>query len=370
MKKNTERYCPSCGKVITDAVHLMTSADVGRCRYAANIPIDTDYVDYINGFGGVVPEENELKQIVFTDASAKDYDYISMRGNHYVYETQTGHKKKISSFACPNCHTNVTNVLAAQNVNPVLLVGKTSAAKTCCTVSSVVMADQMRTDMETTICTEFCSGSFEERYYMELADQLRDPFHPKAPDSTHPLDGMITRQPLAFFSVKNRNSPKKLICLIDYPGEVVKKGTFDPPDSSVIALLVDGEKSIPEQIGFLLAKAKELEADASRYVILVTKCDLLDVQAVRNIMLAPFTEQTAFRNFSDLAAARRCQLAERLKQDFPALSQFYQLLRKTLKKRVDVVFCAALGCRTDTQNKLQDEYKPQYMADMLLTFAE
>ncbi len=370
MKKNTERYCPSCGEVITEAVHLMTSTDVGRCRYAANIPIDTDYMDYINRFGGVVPEEDELKQIVFTDASAKDYDYISMKGNHYVYETQTGHKKKISSYACPNCHTNVTNVLTAQNVTHVLLVGQTSAAKTCCTVSGVVMADQTPTDMETTICTEFCSGSFEGRYYMELADQLRDPFHPKAPDSTLPKDEKITRQPLAFFSVKNQNAPKKLICLIDYPGEVVEIGTFDPPDSSVIALLVDGEKSIPEQIGFLFLKAQELKDYASRYVILVTKCDLLDAQAVRNIMLAPFTEQTAFRNFSDLAAARRCLLAERLYQDFPALSQFYQLLRNHLKKRVDVVFCAALGCRTDTQNKLQGKYKPQYMADMLLTFAE
>ena len=232
------------------------------------------------------------------------------------------------------------------------------------------MADLMSTDMETTICTEFCSGSFEERYYMELADQLRDPFHPKAPNSTLPLEGMVTRQPLAFFSVKNQNAPKKLVCLIDYPGEVAEKVKLDTPDSSVIALLVDGEKSILEQIGFLFSKARELKEDASRYVILVTKCDLLDAQAVRNIMLAPFTEQTAFRNFSDLAAARRCQLAERLKQDFPALSQFYQLLRKHLNKRVDVVFCSALGCSTNSQNELLKAYRPQYMADMLLTFAE
>jgi len=369
MKTNKITHCPSCGREIEpdQLPFLMTPADVKKCIHSDQICEDMEYVNSISRYGGIHPDEPDKKQVVFMPDEADKYDFIQMKHGKFFYQSQN-YPMPILSRACPNCHTNLTELLRCDEVRSVALIGDTHASKTCCVASCCALVDKKPLDKPDTVTSAFAPGSFEEKYYSEMAAGLNSPT-PHVVGATMPDAKKSKRQPLSFFRAAI-GGKSVLLTLIDHPGEAFNRDMVTALSGSIIVLMVDGERDLASQLRFLLHQARSFAEYASRFVIAVTKCDLLSQNAVASLMLTDYASQDIFRSFSDLAAARRCIMNRHLERHSSPLYHFYKQIGN-MGIPTELLFMAALGTNTIAEtNALKGAYDPQYMYDFLLTLAD
>ncbi len=379
MNTNKITHCPSCGREIEpdQLPFLMTPADVKKCIHSDRICEDVEYVKNIARYGGIHPDELDKKQVVFMPDEADKYDFIQMKHGEFFYQSQI-YPMPILSRACPNCHTNLTELLKNEEIRPVILIGDTSASKTCCVASCCALLDahplkgkdkdKKHPGRSDTITSGFAVGSFEEKYYSKMAAALNAPI-PHVVGPTMSDKHKSKRQPLSFFRAAI-GGKTVLLMLIDHPGESFKRDMVTMLSGSIVVLMVDGSRDLSSQLSFLLHQARSFADYASRFVIAVTKCDRLPQDAVSSLMLTEYEKQNTFCSFADLAAARRRIMEEHLEDRSPSLYNLYTQI-SNLGILTDFLFIAALGTDTDPEtNALKGPYKPQYMYDFLLTLAD
>ncbi len=349
--------CPICNQEINEnnILHLMTSNDAVCCIDSDSITSDMEYINHVKNYGGTPPNGKFEKQVAFNKDTVSQYKFIKHNNGKFYFTNQFGTQTEITSYACPTCHSNLSEVRKADSSIPVFLVGRTAASKTTLIISAYVSCSNE---------LAFPSGTFEGHYYKLLADKLRNK---QVPNPTPTMKERSTRQPAASFQVVKDNGKRVHLTLLDHPGERIKEN-ITVFNNSIIALLVDGETPLENQENMLIDYVNKYKDYVRKFVVVVTKCDKYDDQSlIDRLMLAEFEKQKVFKSFSDLHAARSIAF---LYYKFDPLKEFVKEIRNRSQKPTELVFCAALGCSADSNGKLLGTYKPRYVKDLLRTLAE
>ena len=356
MKTTNERICPNCGKTITTPLTLITATQIKKLSLRDDIPVDEVLYDFIESYGGVMPQENLLKQVVYEESHIPDEIKKYIKNNKLLLQIGTD---EIDQKACPFCHSNVTPLYRKDisNIINVLLIGLPGASKTTLVASLFkLMTDDAFINKKERIVHGASPKSFEYDYYKKISEK-----YPVIEDPTNHDDGHFNRQPLFYCIVD-----ETMLIFHDYPGESLKDSTFSIPDNSIPVYLFDSTIKSDEQLAFFTTKIIELHDSGANYKkehMTFVKCDIMDFDFVNSIMLKPY-KTSEFDSFAGLLAARRRILHD---SDFNH-PVYYKL--KNYSSSVDVSCLAALGCNTHQEGSyfvLDGPWSPKFLYDFLLT---
>ena len=357
MKTTRKVTCPNCGRDVESPLTLITAKQIQMLPDIKD-KISTDNVLYkhITNFGGVVPSEDELKQVTYEGDPPKELQkYIY--GDTIQFPTGTG---RVNQLACPHCHNNITPLYHRDitSVKNILLIGVTGSSKTALITSIAKLLAERELPMTKSEHVELASSpqSYEYQFY----NSTEFPKPPTQHDDMNP-----NRQPLFYCKVNGT-----LLIFHDYPGEALKNTMFTIPKNSIPVYLFDNnaeEKDVQDR--FLNAKVDELHQNGETYskeMIAFVKCDELTPFFCRRLMIKPY-EESKFHDFAGLLAARRMFEHE---NELPTSAQtnIYHKLKQY--GTVDVTCVAAFGCRAceqDGEYKLEKAWNPQYLWDFLLS---
>ncbi|MDO4864297.1 MAG: hypothetical protein Q4A05_09030 [Ruminococcus sp.] len=357
--KSKVNICPFCGLAITAPLNLITSQQVKKIGLIDHISVDEVLQRHTESYGGVIESESQFKQIVYPDGQIPDTIRRFVRGNRI--KLQIG-EEEINQKACDNCHSNITPILddSIKEVINVMLIGPPGASKTTLLASAIKFASELHPkNKPEKIISAMSPKSFEHEFYAKKTAKF-----PYIGAQTNHNSSQFNRQPLFFI-----RTGQKLLIFHDYPGEALKESAFSIPDNAVPVYLYDYSADKNMQLAFFNTKIMELHDGNKTYkkeIIALTKCDTLDQQTVRSIMLMPY-EKSGFKSFSSLLAARRRAFSDRdLGQNIEMFSQL-----SSYCDNIDAVCVAALGCDTeateDGKYRLSGPWDPQYIYDTLLT---
>ncbi len=362
--------CPHCGTEIIKPVMLIPSSIVSTSPFKDEVEPDETLRNFIASYGGVIPSENQLKQIVLdNDEPLPGYLESYVKGNKL--QTVLG-PVLIREKACPNCHNNITPIFDKdiEKIVHIILVGPPGSSKTSIIKSIFNMiTEKYAYNKHDVFEIGASTTSFEYDYYQKLSFPVR-------PTSFLENSGHDYRQPLFFCKVN-----KCLLVFHDYPGERVKVGSLYVPENAIPVYLFDSEKCNDDN---LLSKHKKDLNKAildihqggrkfEREHLLYTKCDMLSEKFVDSIMIKAY-EQTKFKDYSGLYAARCFALKEKIKSENIQTLPIYPKIANYCK--ATTVSClAAYGVGTEeiktedgkTEFKLKGPWNPQFIYDFLLS---
>ena len=348
--------CPNCGKKCSP-MELVTFQQVVKMGIAERVEADEVLRKHLEGYGGVI-DFNNLKQIVYEEGIVPEVlrDRVSGR----MINLQTG-EEEINQKACSICHSNITPIVSddIEEVYNVLLVGPPSSGKTSLIASAQkFVSERPLSKKREKIFNVMSPKSWEHEFYAKMTAKF-----PSIPPATYHEKYKFNRQPLFYLRIG-----KKLLIFHDYPGEALNQSTFAIPHNAVPVYLFDLKDNQNKQLAFMNTKIMELHDGGRKYkneVIALVKCDKLDENLVRSIMIKPY-EQTSLTSFDGILAARRRAFSDSNLGD--SLGIYARL--KNVCDNIDVVCTAAYGCDTVAHNneyRLRGEWNPQYLYDTLLT---
>lgn len=369
MKYNIEKtfICPNCGKEVIKPAMLIPASVVSTSRFKDDVEPDETLRDFIKSYGGVVPSENQLKQIVLEDSEPipnflKEY----IKGNKLIKSVGSS---SILEKACPHCHNNITLLYDSniEKIANVILVGSPGSSKTSILKAIFKMLTERSPRIKSNDFEIASTSSFEYDYYENL------PF-PVPPTEFIENSGYEYRQPLFYCKVN-----KSLLIFHDYPGERVKIGNLYIPENAIPVYLFDPEKNINETMKNLNKAISDVHQGGRRFErehLLYTKCDMLPERFVESIMIKSY-EQSKSKEYSSLYAARCFSLKEKtLSNDIKNLPMYSKVASHC--KATTVSCLAAYGVevqkietkdrsgKRNTEFKLKGSWNPQFLYDFLL----
>ena len=321
--------------------------------------VDSQLEEYLQRFGE--PTEDMLKQVAFAGDDDIPDDFRDVIRNidgkyYYTSEESSFPNVEITNLACEFCHCNVTNVLSAKRCKTVVMVAPPEAGKTItlASLSASICSDEIQPG--------FAAASFEQSYYTCLAADL---LQNKVPDATPFLSGKSMRQPTYFL----RSANGTLTDIVDQSGENIKHNQYHIPAGSTAAFLIDGQDIDHAPVTDYLRICAEYPY-IRKYIICITKSDLLDQDAVSRAMLTEYNTSQHFPfTFRELQYMRRTAAPQVLRKHFPVVAKFAQQLRLLEGRSVDVMFTSAIGT-TAKNGQLQGPYAPKYLTDLALALAQ
>lgn len=353
------KRCIYCGAEMKAPLHLITCKETKHMLHHAFCEVDMQYQAYLQRFGE--PTEEMLTQVAFAgedDIPDALRGVIQKIGSAYFYTTEESSfpNVAVTGMACEHCHSNITNVIAARRCNTIVMVAPPEAGKT---ITLASLSASLRTDQ---IMPGFSPASFEHAYYTCLAaDLLRG----KVPDATPFLAGKSMRQPTYFL----QSAEGTVVALVDESGENLAHNQYHIPAGSTAAFLIDGQEIDCAPITDYLRIAAEYPY-IRKYLIVVTKSDLLDQDLVNRVMLTEYTAQQRFPfSYRELQYMRRAVAAQNLHKYFPAVAQLAHQLRLLEGRSVDVLFTSAIGTSAK-DGYLQGAYSPKYLTDFALALVQ
>lgn len=378
MKNAIEKnfICPNCGREIVKPAMLIPSSVVSTSSFRGEVEPDRTLSEFIASYGGIMPTENQLKQIVLEDDKPiPKYLEKHITGNKLI--TPFG-SEPIHEKACPHCHNNITPLYDSdiEKTIHVILVGPPGSSKTSILKTIFKMITEnvaYGKDKPDVFQIAASTSSFEYNYYSKL-------LFPVYPTVFTENNGLEYRQPLFYCKVN-----KSLLIFHDYPGERVRVGNLYVPENAVPVYLFDSEKYSNEN--FLSAHMQELNTaitnihqDGRRFErehLLYTKCDMLPKDFVDSIMIKSY-EQSGFKDYSGLYAARCFALKEKILngdiEDFPIYQNIANYCNATtvsclaaygveVEENIDVDVYGNMN----TVFTLTGEWNPQFIYDFLLS---
>lgn len=359
MNKKNDFICPDCGKKIDKPLMLITSKQVHMSQMRDKVPVDEILKSHLESYGGVFDSLEDFKQIAYEKGNEPDYAKEYIEGDRMI--TQLGYDL-IDQRACPACRSNITptTIKGVKEVINVLFIGGPGSSKSSL-LSAIykVPIERPLDGKKEKIRNVMSPKSFEHNFYAK-----KTAAYPYVDPPTDHTDGQFNRQPLLYIKVGS-----KLLCFSDYPGEALKESGYSIPDNAVAVYLYDYNGEYDEQMTFFNSKAIELHSSGKMIrneIIVLTKCDILNQDYVKAIMINPY-EKTGFTSFGELLAARRKLFTDQ--KTGSTLKLYLQL--KNYCNNIDVVCVAAYGCEAkptdDGRYKLTGAWDPQYIYDLLLT---
>lgn len=374
MKNTAETtvICPNCGRKVINPAMLITADVVNTSPFKGEVEPDEKLRRFIISYGGIIPPENQLKQIVIEHGkNPPEFLKKYLNGNKLL--THFG-EIRIKDMACNYCHNNLTPLYTEgieKTVN-VILVGPPGSSKTSILKTIFKMI------------TENYEYNKSDKFQIEWSSSLEFHHYFNLPFPVHPTTymentGLDYRQPLFYCKVN-----KTLLIFHDYPGERIKIGSLYVPDNAIPVYLFDpekcsNEKNFSEHIRLLSRAITSIHDGGRRFQrehLLYTKCDMLSDKFVKGIMLKPY-ELSNFKDYSGLYAARCFSLKDKIQNNnMRALPIYYRI--STYCKSVTVSCLAAYGVKAekrefmDENEKLKTEFflkgswNPQYIYDFLL----
>lgn len=374
MKNTVEKtiICPNCGKEIINPALLIPASIVSTSSFKNEVEPDETLRSFTASYGGVIPSENQLKQIVIeNEKNIPEFLNGHIKGNKLM--TPFG-SIRIKEKACPHCHNNITPLYDADIIKIVniILVGPPGSSKTSILKAIFKMITEKYDYKKPDIFQIEWSSSFEYNYYSSL------PF-PVHPTTYIENSGFEYRQPLFYCKVN-----ESLLIFHDYPGERVKVGNLYIPENAIPVYLFDSEKYSNEEL--LSDHKRDLNRAISdihhggrkfeREHLLYTKCDMLSEDFVNSIMIKSY-ERSKFKDYNGLYAARCFSLKERTNNnDIEALPIYSRIAAYC--KATTVSCLAAYGVEVEkkqatdenghlnTEFKLKEAWNPQFIYDFLL----
>lgn len=356
-----EFICPHCGHNIKNPYHLLTSYQLKNTVVFDKISVDKKYIEFTEGYGGIIPSQSTFKQIVYKDTIPEVVKPL-IRDNKLALRIGND---KIDQLACPRCHSNVTPLYDPyiNRVLNILLVGMTGSSKTTLVASICkTLSDRFLSNKNEKITHAASTKSFEYNYYSEIAGKFPVVAGPTVSD-----ENFFNRQPLFFVKVGS-DCDKTLIIFHDYPGESLKQSAIFVNDNTVPVYLYDNSKSDDEQLQFFSKKIIELHDGRSfeKELLSYVKCDKLPKNGVQRIMLKAY-EESHFKSFNELLAARRMALDDLKITGNPLYNKIADYCPSP-----DVSCVAALGCSAEEVKGqghfvLKGKWNPLYLYDFILT---
>ncbi len=351
------RRCIYCGAEMKAPLHLVTCKETKHMLNSAYCEVDMRLQAYLQRFGE--PTEDVLTQVAFSGDDDIPDDLrgvIQQIGDRYYYTSEESSfpNVPVTNLACEHCHSNITNVLSAKKCNTVVMVAPPEAGKT---ITLASLSASLRSDQ---ISPGFSAASFEQSYYTCLAADL---LQGKVPDATPFLSGKSMRQPTYFL----QSADGTLTAIVDQSGENIAHNQLHIPAGSTVAFLIDGQAIDNAPITDYLRIAAEYPY-IHKYIIVVTKSDLLDQDSVNHVMLTEYKQRFPF-SYRELQYMRRSVAPQALNKHFPVVAQLMHQLRLMEGRSVDVLFTSAIGTSAK-DGHLQGAYAPKYLTDFALAMAQ